>query len=162
MVREPSQSSSMCTCTPRRAAARQLLDERGADAVAEHERLERDVGLRRADGVEHRRIDLRAIDQRGDLVAGDQRRPEQDAERAAEVRIAAGVQPARAIEQALFGGGEIRADPQHEGGDEQGGEDDRDDGHVNYLQMRRDRNGRGMHLTHVDMIVCYRAAFASA
>ena len=64
------------------------------------------------------------------LVAGDQRRPEQDAQRAAEVRVAAGVQPARTVQQALLGGGEIRADPQDERGDEQGGEDDGDDGHV--------------------------------
>ena len=64
------------------------------------------------------------------LVAGDQRRPEQDAERAPEIRVAARVQAPGAIQQPLFGGGEIRADPQHEGGDEQRGEDDGSDGHV--------------------------------
>ena len=141
---------------------RQFIDERGADRIAKHEGLERDVGLRGANRVDHRRIDLRAVDQRRDLVAGEQWRAQQDAQRAAEVRITAGVQAARTIEQPLFGGGEIRADPQHERGDEQGGEDDRDDGHVNNLQMRKDRKRRGMHLTHIAMILCYRRHLASA
>jgi hypothetical protein len=83
--------------------------------------------VRGADGVEHRGIDLRAVDQRRDLVPGHERRAEQDAERAPEIRVATGVQPARTVEQALFGGGEIRADPKHECGDEQGCENDRDD-----------------------------------
>ena len=138
---------------------RKLIDESGADRVAKDEGLERDVGVCGANRVEHRRIDLRAVDQRRDLVAGEQRRAQQDAQRAAEVRITAGVQAPRAIEQPLFGGGEIRADPQHERGDEQGGEDDRDDGHVNKLQMRKDRKRRGMHLTHIAMILCYRRLF---
>jgi len=107
----------------------QFFDERCADAIAEHEGLERDVRLRGADGVQHCRIDLRAVDERGDVVAGHQRRPEQDAERAAEIRIAAGVETARPVEQTFFGRGEIRAYPDHERGDEQGCEDDGDDGH---------------------------------
>ena len=103
---------------------RQLAHECRADLVAKHEGLERDVGVRRADRIEHGRIDLRAVHERRDLVAGDQRRAEQDAERAPEIRVAARVQAARTIQQPLFGGGEIGADPQHEGSDEQRGDDD--------------------------------------
>ena len=162
MVREPSQSSSMCTFTPRRAAS-----ESSSTNVAPM--ASRNTNVSNVMLVCAVRM---ALSIAGKICApltsvvillpGHQRRPEQNAERAAEVRIAAGVQPARTVEQALFGGGEIRADPQHEGGDEQGGEDDRDDGHVNYLQMRKDRNGRGMHLTHIGMIRLLPATFASA
>jgi hemerythrin superfamily protein len=133
---------------------RQLLDERDTDRVAKHEGLEGDVGVRRADGIEHRRIDLYAVDQRRDVIAGDQRRAQEDAERAPEIRISTGVQAPRTVQQTLLGGREIGPDPQHESRDAQGGEDDRDDGHV--LQMRRNRKARGKHLTQFCMIVCYR------
>ena len=69
--------ASRAACAPARRGARPFDSSSTKVApmrVAEHEGLERDVGLRRADGVEHRRIDLRAVDQRRDLVAGDQRR----------------------------------------------------------------------------------------
>ena len=72
-------------------------------------------------------VDVVAVHQRRDPVPGHQRGTEQDAQRAAEIRVIAGVQPARAIQQALFRGGEVGADEQQQRGREQRDDDDGQD-----------------------------------
>jgi hypothetical protein len=114
----------------------QFLDEGRSDLIAKDECLERDVRARRADRVQHGRVDLLAVHERRDAVARDQRGTQEDAERTAEVRVGARIEAARAVQQPLLGGREVCAERDHQCRDQQGDEDYGEDGHGSRLCHR--------------------------